>query len=160
MGAAAHIFIGVKCAPKNGMNSQGFEIIRRDNASRHNLRAVANTERGPRNLAYKERVKQFAVPLKIEEIGPRKPGPVGLRRSRQGYQPFLMRYHRVEAKQKSFHPTENRGIRANTQSQAEDRQNSEPRTAAQHSQRKPKILEKSFEERQAARFSIGFFGLL
>src|SRR6266566_2847261 len=158
MGAAAHILIRLKRAPENRMNPQRREIIRRDDTSRGDLGPVANAERGAHNLAYKERVKQFAVPLQIEEIGPGKRGTVSLSRSRQSQQPLLVRNRRVGAEQKSLHPTENGGVGADTQSQAKNRHKGKAGTAAQHPQGEAKILKQGFKERESAGLAASLRG--
>jgi hypothetical protein len=71
-----------------------------------------------------------------------------------------MRYHRVGAEQKTFHPTKHRGIGANAQSQAKDRQQSKARAPSEHPQGEAEILKQGLEERQAAGFAVVFHGLL
>src|SRR5260370_14885669 len=154
MGAAPHILIGLEGAPKNRMNAQHRKIIRGDDASRRDLCRVANAERGPHDLAYEKGVKQFAVLLKIHEIRPGETGMAGLSASVSGksYQPLLMRYCRVWAEQKAFHPTENRGIGADAQGQTKDCQECKAGTAAEHSEGETQVLDNSFEKGQSAGF--------
>src|SRR5207237_398952 len=79
---------------ENWMNSQRIEIVRGNNAPGYDLRAVADAERCPGDLAHEKRVKQFAVSLKVQEIRPGKRGTVSLTLSasgsRESYQPFLI----------------------------------------------------------------------
>src|SRR5437588_65520 len=164
MGAAPPVLMVLKRPAENWMNSQRIEIVRGNNAPGYDLRAVADAERCPGDLAHEKRVKQFAVSLKVQEIRPGKRGTVSLALSasgsRESYQPFLICNERVRTKKKSLHPTENRSISADAKRQAKNRQKREAGTAPKHSQGKAKILQQSFKKRQTTRFTVVFLGLL
>jgi len=72
MRVAAGVFAWLKPAAENGMHSNGVKIVRRDDASRDDLSALANAHSRAGDVADKERLTQVAASLHVKEIGPRR----------------------------------------------------------------------------------------
>src|SRR5579863_1584373 len=81
------------------------------------------------------------------------------RRSRQREHALLMCHGRIGTKEDSFHPAEHRGVRANSESEAQNRQGGEPGVAPQLPKAAAQILEEVFDDVDAARLAALLFDL-
>src|SRR4029077_6332668 len=101
------------------------------------------------NFRYKKCVKQRATPLQVEEIWPRNQRSASLpaRRSAEGEQLLLVGYRRVRTEQNPFDPTEDRGVRADSQGEAKDRQDGKAGTASQHPETEAEVLKRRLYHR-------------
>src|SRR5713226_6834011 len=131
MGVAAHVFAGLKAAPENWMDADGVKIIRGYDASDSALGAIAEAERGAHDFGHDKGVDERAALLQVEQVGPGDTGRASLAASGsgEGEEPFLMSYERIGTEEDAFDPTENRGIGADSQGQAQNRQDRKPGTA-------------------------------
>src|SRR6266852_8161031 len=147
MSVPPRVLSRLESAAKNRVYSESVKIIRRYDASSGDLGAVADAERRPHNFCYKKCVKQRATPLQVEEIWPRNRRSASLpaRRSAEGEQPLLVCYGWVGTEQNPFDPTEDRGIGADSQGKAEDRQDGKARTAPQHPETEAEVLKRCLD---------------
>ena len=127
------------------------EIIRRDHAARRPLGAVPDAERRAGNFLGDECLDERAVALQIEPVRPRHVG-VARRaavRAGDGEQAILIDDQRIRAQQDALDPAEDRGVGADAEREAEDRQQREARTAQQHPAAEPQVLEQVGEPARA-----------
>src|SRR5258708_10737493 len=82
------------------------------------------------------------------------------RHARQRDEPLLVSHKRIRAEQYPFDPTENRGIRADTQRQTKDRQDRKSRTPPQHPQTEAYILTEVLAHGHTSLVAIDFLGWL
>jgi hypothetical protein len=68
-------------------------------------------------------------------------------------------YQRERTQQDSFNPTEDSGIRADSQGQAKDHQQREARTAPHHPEAEAHVLPQQLDGRQPVSFPIGLLDL-
>src|SRR5229473_8209257 len=125
------------------MDADGVKIIGGYDASDGALGAIAEAERGAHDLGDDEGVDERAAFLQVEEVGP---GDIGVARLAasgpgDGEKSFLVSYERVGAEEDSFDPTEDSGIRADPQSEAQNRQDGKARTAAEHAEADAEVLQ-------------------
>src|SRR5712691_10685609 len=97
MSVASHVFSGLETAPKNRMDSDGIEIVRRYDAANGALGAVTDAEGGSHDFVHNKCVKHRAAPLQIEQIRPRKSSSASFaaRRSSESEQLLMVGYRRV-----------------------------------------------------------------
>src|SRR5258707_12773448 len=98
---------------------------------------------GAHDFGDDEGVDQRAVLLQIKEVGPRDISVPRLAASGSGdgEKPFLVSNQRVGAEEDPFDPTEDSGIRADPQSEAQNRQDGKARTAAEHAEADAEVLQ-------------------
>src|SRR4029077_8702559 len=72
MRASPSVLARLESAPENRMHPNGIEIIRRNDAPRGALGAVADAQRRPGNLAHKQSFKKRGTSLQIGEVWPGK----------------------------------------------------------------------------------------
>src|SRR5437773_2620364 len=125
------------------MHADRVEIVRRDDAPRRAFGSIADAERGPGDLLRDERVDERGAALKLDEVRPRH--VVRARRaaigSTDGEQPVLVDDERIRTKQNAFDPTEDGGVRADSQGEAPDRQERKAGTAPEHPKTEAQIVE-------------------
>src|SRR5258707_6356894 len=143
MGVASHVFPRLEAAPQNRMDADGVKIIGGYNASDGALGAIAEAESGAHDFGDDEGVDQRAVLLQIKEVGPRDISVPRLAASGSGdgEQPFLVSNQRVGAEEDSFDPTEDSGIHADPQMEAQNGQDGKARAAAWHAERDAEVLQ-------------------
>src|SRR5713226_7668445 len=149
MGVAPGVFARLESTAQNGMDTDGIKIIRRDDASCRDLGAVADAEGRAHDFGHDEGVNQSAVPLQIEEIRPGSKGRARFasRRSGKSEQLLLVGYRRVRTEQNPFDPTEDRGVRTDSQGEAKDCQDGKARTAPEHPETEAEVLKRSLDHR-------------
>src|SRR6266404_784752 len=147
MGVSSSVLAGLEGAPENGMDSDGVKIIGRDDASGGDLGTVTDAERGAHDFADDEGVDESGIFLEVEEVGPGDAGRVGFAASGSGKREelFLVSYERVGAKQDSFDPTEDGGVGADSQGEAENRENRKAGTAPEHAEADAEVLKNAVE---------------
>src|SRR5579859_1994442 len=97
MRASPSVLARLESAPENRMDPDGIKIVRRYDAPRGALGAIADAESRPRDFAHKQSVKKRGTPLQIDEVWPGKSitARLAARRSTNSEQSLLMTYRRV-----------------------------------------------------------------
>src|SRR5579864_846111 len=116
------IFCRIESSSKKRPDSERRKIICRNDAACGSLCTVADIECRPGDLADDEGIDQLGISLQVEEVGVRNIVDIILAANclAQSDQTVLVPYHREGTKQNAFDPAENRGVRTNAESQAND----------------------------------------
>src|SRR6266404_4264948 len=156
------VLAGLESAAKNRMDPDGIKIVGGHDAPSGALGTVSDAERGTHDFGHDEGVNQNAVPLQIDEIRPGSKGRARFAAGRPGKseQLLLVGYRRVRTEQNPFDPTEDRGIRADSQGEAKDRQDGKARTAPQHPETEAEVLQCGLDHGESSLIAVEFLGLL
>ena len=140
---ASGVFTRLEPAPEHGMHADRIEIVGRDHAAGHALGAVTDAERRAGDFLGDERFDQRAVARQVLKV---RPGHFDQRAAgtavgaRHGEEPILIHDERERSQEDAFDPAEDRRVGTDAERQAQDRQQGKARTASQHAEAVPKIL--------------------
>ena len=116
------------------MHTDRVEVVRRDDASGRAFGAIADAERGPRDLFGDERIDQRAAAPQVEPVGPRHVliDRCTALRCRDRVQPVLVGDQRIRTQENPLNPAQDGGVCAHAEREAQDREQREPGTSPQH----------------------------
>src|SRR5579864_6576956 len=142
------IFCRIESSSKKRPDSERRKIICGNDAARSSLCAVTNIECRPGDLADDEGIDQLGISLQVEEVRVRNVVDIVLAANglAQSHQAVLVPYHREGTEQNAFNPAENRGVRADPESQAQNYYKRKARAAAKHANPESKIAGEISEE--------------
>src|SRR5262249_5726760 len=141
---AADVFARVKAASHNRLYAERIEVIRRDDAARYALGfLIHESERRAVDPVRDERLNRRSAPLEVLEVRPRNVSALRPFRHRAGddEDAVLVAHQRIRAEHDTFDPAEDRGGRADSEGEAENRHTGESKIPSQKPQTEPDVLE-------------------